>query len=188
LLVGGDKMSSFIDFSNPALSMFGDGAGAVVIKASNTGITSSHVLSDGTKTALLQIKGGGSFAPASLETLKNSFHYMDMDGPRIFKIAAKVMASSSEQVLTNVGLKAKNLDLIIIHQANIRIIESYAKIMQIPMEKIPTTIKTTGNTSSGSLPIVLSTFCEKNDMSTYKNILFTGVGGGLNWGACLYQL
>jgi len=188
LVIGAETLSRFVDWTDRnTCILFGDGAGAVLVAASDVpgGIMSIELGSDGSGANALSIPAGGSAMPASLETVGNGGHYMQMDGKAVFRFATRVMAEATQRVLARAGLTTDDVDLIIPHQANVRIIQnSVLKQLKIPEEKVMINLQKYGNTSTASIPIAL---CEAIDAGRVKpgdNLVFVGFGGGLTWGAC----
>ena len=188
LVIGAETLSRFVDWTDRnTCILFGDGAGAVLVAASDVpgGIMSIELGSDGSGANALSIPAGGSAMPASLETVGNGGHYMQMDGKAVFRFATRVMAEATQRVLARAGLTTDDVDLIIPHQANVRIIQnSVLKQLKIPEEKVMINLQKYGNTSTASIPIAL---CEAIDAGRVKpgdNLVFVGFGGGLTWAAC----
>jgi len=190
LVVGADELSLHLDWSDRGTCvLFGDGAGAVVLRASDEpGILSSTMGSDGSGAKLLTIpagsrhrrnpsKNGNGSAPGA------SNYYLKMNGPQVFRWATQMMAKASEKVISASGLLASDIDLYIPHQANLRIMESTAKRLGISTDKVFSNVRDYGNTSAASIPIAL---CEAIDAGRVKigdNLVLTSFGGGLTWAA-----
>ena len=188
MVIGAETMSRIVDWTDRnTCILFGDGAGAVLVAASDVpgGIMAVDLGSDGSGGDLLSVPAGGSKMPASLESVSNGSHYIKMDGKAVFRFATRVMANSTVKVLSKSGLTVNDLDLIIPHQANTRIIQSsLLKQLKIPEEKVVINLQKYGNTSTASIPIAL---CEAIDAGRVKpgdNLVFIGFGGGLSWAAC----
>lgn len=189
LVVSSEKMSSMVDWRDRATCvLFGDGAGAVVLSASregNTGIIGTVLGADGSDTAMLKLPAGGSAMPTSEETVKRGLHFLQMDGRKIFKHAVKIMQEKAFEVLDLCGIPADKLALFIPHQANMRIIESVAKRLKIPPEKVYVNIGNYGNTSSASIPIAIDEAARSGKIKKGDYVLFVAFGAGLTWGATL---
>ena len=188
LVLGAETLSRFVDWTDRnTCILFGDGAGAVLVAASNVpgGIMATDLGSDGSGADLLSVPAGGSAAPASLETVSTGSHYITMDGKAVFRFATRVMASATRKVLEKTGLTTDDVDLVIPHQANRRIIQnSVQNQLKIPDDKIYINLQKYGNTSTASIPIALCEAIEEGRISPGDNIVFVGFGAGLTWGAC----
>lgn len=190
LVIGADTMSRVMDYTDRGTSvLFGDGAGAVVLRATNkaTGMLASALGSDGSGADLLWIPAGGAKHPASTETVQNRMHYLRMNGNEVYRFAVNVMAKASLQVIKDAGLDLEDIELVIPHQANIRIIQSAAKALKIPIEKIFTNVDRYGNTSAASVPIALCEAIEQARIKTGDHIVLVAFGAGLTWAATAIQ-
>lgn len=187
LVIATEKMSSITDWTDrKTCVLFGDGAGAVVLRRSNgsgRGILSSHLRSDGKLAELLYRPGGGTTEPVSQTVLDNGRHLIRMEGREIFKNAVRSMAEACEFALQQAGLTADDVDLLIPHQANVRIIEATAKYAGIDMERVYVNVDKYGNMSSASVPVGLDEALEKNLIGPGSNVLTAAFGAGLTWGA-----
>lgn len=188
LVIGSETLSRVVDWTDRnTCVLFGDGAGAVLVAASNVpgGIMASELGSDGSGADALIIPGGGSAMPASLETVSNGSHYAKMDGKAVFRFATRVMASATRDVVEKAGLTIDDVDLVIPHQANKRIIQSSVlRQLKIPEEKVVINVQKYGNTSTASIPIALCEAIEEGRVKPNDNIVFVGFGAGLTWAAC----
>lgn len=191
LVIGAETLSRIVDWTDRnTCILFGDGAGAVLVAASNVpgGIMAVELGSDGSGANTLILPAGGSAMPASLETVSSGSHYIKMDGKAVFRFATRVMAEATTRVLARAGLTPADVDLVVPHQANLRIIQnSVLKQLKIPEEKVFVNLQRYGNTSTASIPIAL---CEAIDAGKVKpgdNLVFVGFGAGLTWGACAIQ-
>jgi 3-oxoacyl-[acyl-carrier-protein] synthase-3 len=167
--------------------LFGDGAGAVLVAASDVpgGIMAVELGSDGSGANALLVPAGGSAMPASLETISSGSHFIKMDGKAVFRFATRVMAQATRKVLDRSGMTTDDVDLIIPHQANIRIIQSSVlNQLKIPAEKVLINLQKYGNTSTASIPIALCEAIETGRVKPGHNLVFVGFGAGLSWGAC----
>ncbi len=191
LVIGAETMSRVVDWTDRGTCvLFGDGAGAVLVAASDVpgGILACEMGSDGSGGSALIIPGGGSAKPTSLETVSNGDHYMKMDGKAVFRFATRVMADATRRVLDRVGLSPDDVDLVIPHQANVRIIQnSVLRQLKIPSEKVFVNVHKYGNTSTASIPIALCEAIEAGKIEPDDNLVFVGFGAGLTWGACAIQ-
>lgn len=195
LVVSTEKMSSIVDWDDRATCvLFGDGAGAAVVQcaengagttaaAAQRGILSSFHRSDGDMAPLLQREAGGSAKPLDEESLRNKEHLLRMSGREVFKSAVKSMAAAGTRVLADAGLTADDVDLMVPHQANIRIIESTARYARIPMDKVFVNLHRYGNISSATIPVALDEAEEEGRIGPGSVVLTTAFGAGLTWGA-----
>ncbi|UOK43326.1 MULTISPECIES: beta-ketoacyl-ACP synthase III [Flavobacterium] len=184
LLIGADKMSSIIDYTDRATCIiFGDGAGAVLFEPNNEGlgIQDEFLRSDGIGREFLKIDAGGSILPASEETVKNRQHYVFQDGKTVFKYAVSGMADVSEKIMQRNNLTKEDVNWLVAHQANKRIIDATANRMGLDEEKVLINIHRYGNTTSATLPLLLSDF--ESQLKKGDNIIFAAFGGGFTWGA-----
>jgi 3-oxoacyl-[acyl-carrier-protein] synthase III len=184
LLIGTDKMSSIIDYTDRATCViFGDGAGAVLLEATeeDLGVIDTIYGSDGTGRQFLKIDAGGSILPASHETVDERKHYVKQEGQQVFKFAVTNMAEVSAQIMERNGLTAADVNWLVPHQANKRIIDATAKRMQLPDEKVMMNIQRYGNTTNGTLPLLLCDY--EKQLKLGDNLIFAAFGGGFTWGA-----
>ncbi|MEY5041307.1 MAG: hypothetical protein RLZZ414_855 [Bacteroidota bacterium] len=184
IIVGADKMSSIIDYTDRTTCIiFGDGAGAVLLEGTNeeVGIVDSILKSDGSGKDLLHIKSGGSLRPASEETVKNREHFVFQDGRHVFKFAVTNMADVSHDIMVRNNLCADDITWLVPHQANLRIISATAERMNLPMEKVMINIEKYGNTTAGTLPLCLWDW--ENQLKKGDNIVLAAFGGGFTWGS-----
>jgi 3-oxoacyl-[acyl-carrier-protein] synthase-3 len=190
LVIGTELLTRVTDWKDRATCvLFGDGSGAVVLKKSDGehGLLSSVMQSDGSLTHLLYYLGEGTKYGSTHETIDKGYHYLRMKGNEVFKYAVRAMADSSALAIERAGLKPDNIDLMIPHQANIRIIEATAKRFNIASEKVVVNIDKTGNTSSASIPIALDEAARSGRLQKGMNILLTVFGAGLTWGAAVVK-
>lgn len=183
VVVGVDIMSSIIDYTDRATCIiFGDGCGAVLLEASeDSGIIDSVFRGDGSGREYLRMKAGGSLNPASIETVENREHYVYQEGRTVFKHAVKGMVSSVKDVMERNNLTPDDVTWLVPHQANIRIIQSVADMMDFPIEKVMLNISKYGNTTAATLPLCLWDYESK--LKKGDNIILTAFGGGFTWGA-----
>jgi len=189
LVVGAEKLSSVTDWKDRnTCVLFGDGAGAVVVSGVKSGgILSFYLDSDGSKKHLLMMPAGGSRMPASRQTLAKRLHYLKMEGNELFKLAVTLMAQAAQEALKRAGLECKDLDLVIPHQANIRIIMAMAKKLGLPKEKIYLNIEKYGNMSSASTATALVEAVKKGKIKKGDIVLLDAFGAGLVWGSCVLK-
>ncbi len=184
VVVGVDKMSSIIDYSDRATCIiFGDGAGAVLLEASDEqyGVRDSILRSDGSGRQYLHMKAGGSVKPASVETVMSKEHYVYQEGQAVFKFAVKGMADVSYELMQRNNLTADDIAWLVPHQANLRIIDATANRMDLPKEKVMINIQKFGNTTAATLPLCLWEWEKK--LHKGDNIILAAFGGGFTWGA-----
>ena len=184
LLIGADKMSSIIDYTDRATCIiFGDGAGAVLFEPNyeGLGIQDEFLRSDGVGREFLKIDAGGSLLPASAETVANRQHYVFQDGKTVYKYAVTGMADVSEKILQRNNLTKEDVNWLIAHQANKRIIDATASRIGLEDEKVLVNIHKYGNTTSATLPLLLFDFEKK--FKKGDNLIFAAFGGGFTWGS-----
>ncbi len=184
LLIGSDKMSSIIDYTDRATCIiFGDGAGAVLFEPNEEGfgLQDEYLRSDGNGREFLKIEAGGSILPTSEETLKNKQHTVHQEGRTVFKFAVSNMADVAEKMLTRNNLTKEDIQWLAPHQANNRIIEATAKRVGLASDKVMVNIHKYGNTTSGTLPLLLADY--EDQIKKGDNIIFAAFGGGFTWGA-----
>src|SRR6218665_872897 len=184
LLIGADKMSSIVDYTDRATCIiFGDGAGAVLFEPNyeGLGLQDEYLRSDGVGRDFLKIEAGGSLLPPSEETVKNRQHYVFQDGKTVFKYAVSNMADASELILQRNNLTNQEVDWLVPHQANKRIIDATAGRLELDDSKVLVNIERYGNTTSGTLPLVLADFEHK--LKKGDNVIFAAFGGGFTWGS-----
>ncbi|MXN93088.1 beta-ketoacyl-ACP synthase III [Flavobacterium sp. Sd200] len=184
LLIGADKMSSIIDYTDRATCIiFGDGAGAVLFEPNEEGLgLQDEILrSDGIGREFLKIEAGGSILPASHETVDNKQHYVFQDGKTVFKYAVSNMADVSERIMQKNNLTHDDVNWLVAHQANKRIIDATAQRMGVDESKVLINIERYGNTTSATLPLLLSDY--EHLLKKGDNIIFASFGGGFTWGS-----
>ena len=184
ILIGADKMSSIVDYSDRnTCIIFGDGAAAVLFEPNNDnlGMQDEYLRSDGVGREFLRIEGGGSILPASLETVSKKKHFLFQDGKSVFKYAVSNMANASDEIMKRNNLSNEDIDFLVPHQANKRIIDATANRMGIKESKVLMNIEKYGNTTAATIPLILSDF--ENKFKKGDNIIFAAFGGGFTWGA-----
>lgn len=184
LLIGADKMSSIIDYTDRATCIiFGDGAGAVLFEPNEEGygLQDEILRSDGVGREFLKIDAGGSILPASHETVNNKQHTVFQDGKTVFKYAVSNMADVSDKIMTRNNLTGDDVDYLIAHQANKRIIDATAKRMKLDDDKVLINIHRYGNTTSATLPLLMSDY--ESQLKKGDKIVFAAFGGGFTWGS-----
>ncbi len=184
LIIGADKMSSIIDYEDRATCIiFGDGAGAALFEPNEEGlgIQDEYLRSDGIGREFLKMEAGGSLIPASHETVDNKQHFIRQEGRTVFKYAVYNMADAAVKVLERNNLTKDDVDWLAAHQANTRIIEATANRIELDKEKVMMNIQYYGNTTSGTLPLLLADY--EKQLKKGDNIVFAAFGGGFTWGA-----
>jgi 3-oxoacyl-[acyl-carrier-protein] synthase-3 len=186
LVIGAEALSRFVDWSDRnTCILFGDGAGAFVLQASERpgGVYSAVMHSDGSGGDLLILPGGGSKHPATEATVQQGKHFIEMDGKGVFRFATRVMAQATHEALDAAGMELEDVDWIVPHQANIRIIEAAARGLKLPMDKFIVNLHKYGNTSTASIPIATVEAVEKGQIKSGDKLVLVGFGAGLTWGA-----
>ncbi|MEK6152946.1 beta-ketoacyl-ACP synthase III [Flavobacteriaceae bacterium 3-367] len=184
LLIGADKMSSIIDYTDRTTCIiFGDGAGAVLFEPNTEGLglQDEFLRSDGIGREFLKMDAGGSMLPASEETVRNKQHYVYQDGKSVFKFAVSNMADVSAKIMERNGLTHEDVHWLVPHQANKRIIDATAKRMGLDAEKVMINIHKYGNTTSATLPLLLHDY--EQQLKKGDNLVFAAFGGGFTWGS-----
>lgn len=191
LVVATEKMSAIVDWEDRATCvLFGDGAGAAVLRRArgDSGIVSSFHKSDGTLGNLLYRPAGGAAIPMSREVLDKKDHLLKMAGREVFKNAVRSMAEASDQALQRAGMTGEDIDLLIPHQANMRIISATAKYAGIPMEKVYVNVDRFGNMSSSAIPVALDEAVEEGLVGPGSQILTVAFGSGFTWSGMTLRL
>lgn len=184
LLIGADKMSSIIDYTDRATCIiFGDGAGAVLFEPNTEGYgyQDEYLRTDGVGRDFLRIEAGGSLLPASEETVKNKQHYVYQDGKTVFKFAVSNMADAAAKIMERNKLTHDDVNWLVPHQANKRIIDATANRMDLAPEKVMMNIEHYGNTTSATLPLLLADY--EQQLKKGDSLVFAAFGGGFTWGA-----
>ncbi|MFP6776686.1 MAG: beta-ketoacyl-ACP synthase III [PS1 clade bacterium] len=179
LVVGSETMSRILNWKDRSTAiLFGDGAGAVVLSGDNeTGILHSKLFSDGKYLSSLQVSNNKI----------NETGFIEMAGNEVFKIAVSRLSKLAEETLRECGMSTEDLDWMVPHQANIRIISSVAKKIKLPMEKVVLTLSSHGNTSAASIPLALDVAVRDGRIKKGDKLLFEGIGGGFSWGSVLVE-
>lgn len=184
ILIGADKMSSIIDYSDRnTCIIFGDGAGAVLFEPNpeGLGMQDEFMRSDGVGREFLRIEAGGSVMPSTINSIKNKKHFLFQDGKSVFKYAVSNMANASYQIMERNNLSNEDVNYLVPHQANKRIIDATANRMGIRESKVLMNIEKYGNTTAATIPLILSDYEKK--FKKGDNIIFAAFGGGFTWGA-----
>ncbi|MGV3707726.1 MAG: beta-ketoacyl-ACP synthase III [Gemmatimonas sp.] len=198
LVVGGEILSSIVDWTDRnTCVLFGDGAGATILRHTRTipksggsrerGILSSYARSDGSLKELLWRPSGGVTSPFNETVIQERSQYVKMQGREVFKHAVRSMAEAAQRALDLAKLTANDIDLLVPHQANVRIIEATAKLAGIPMEKVFLNVDKYANTSAGSIPIALDNAMTQGRISEGNTVMFVAFGAGFTWGSLLMR-
>jgi 3-oxoacyl-[acyl-carrier-protein] synthase-3 len=190
LVIGAETLSRIVNWEDRGTCvLFGDGAGAVVLEGAEGGggFVTSVLGADGSGADLLMIPAGGSRHPISATSFQNGEHYIHMDGREVYRFASRVMARASREAIEAAGLTPEKVALFIPHQANIRIIESAARDLGIPKERVYVNLQRYGNTSAASIPIALCEAAEEGRLQPGDHAVLVGFGAGLTWGAAVVR-
>jgi 3-oxoacyl-[acyl-carrier-protein] synthase III len=192
LVIGGEIISHRTDFQDRnTCVLFGDGAGAVVLgqaaREKDGELLATEIYSDGDLWKLLHVPGGGSMNPISHEMIDQRLHYVKMKGNEVFKHAVRSMTEAAQKALEGAGMTKNQVDWFIPHQANIRIMESVAKQMDIPLEKVIQTVQKYGNTSAATIPTALDEAVRTGLIQRGQIVLSASFGAGFTWGAALFR-
>lgn len=190
LVIGVEMLSRITDWSDRnTCVLFGDGAGAAVVRGSDKsgGIIDTYIKSDGSLAHLLHIPLGGSRTPLNAQNVCNGLRYVQMEGQDVFKSAVKAMGEAAVKILERSKISSEDIDLMIPHQANIRIIEATAKRIKLPMEKVYVNIHRYGNTSAASIPIALDEAVRDGRIKHGDKIVLVAFGAGFTWGSALIE-
>jgi 3-oxoacyl-[acyl-carrier-protein] synthase III len=191
LVVGAEKLSAITDFQDRSTAiLFGDGAGASIVRRSSRpgrGILATFIKSDGRLAPLLYRPGGGSADPISERVVCERSHYMKMAGREVFKAAVQTMTGACDAALRRAGVTADQVDLLVPHQANLRIIEAIAKHAGFPMSKVMVNVERYGNTSSASIPLALEQAVAEGRVGPGSVILLVAFGAGFTWGSAVIR-
>ena len=191
LVIGSETLSRIMDWKDRSTCvLFGDGAGAVVLRAGTTsagGVLATMCRSDGSGGDLLMVPAGGSKFPASHQTVDQNLHTINMNGREVFRFAARIMDKSAREVAASAGVEIDDVELIIPHQANMRIIQAAARALKLPEERFFVNLQHYGNTSSASIPIAICEAVEQDRLKPGDHCIMVGFGAGLTWGAALVK-
>lgn len=190
LVIGAEELTKITDYTDRSTCvLFGDAAGAALVKRTDEkkGILSTYYSADGSYGHLLQQPAGGSRIPASHESIESKLHYLKMEGNEVFKVAVRAMYESAIETLKKVNISSEQVDFLIPHQANIRIIEATAKRLKIPMDKVGINLDKYGNTSAASIPVGLDQAAKAGRIKKGDLILLVAFGAGFTWGGVLVK-
>jgi 3-oxoacyl-[acyl-carrier-protein] synthase-3 len=191
LVIGAETISRNVDWTDrETCVLFGDGAGAVLVQACDTpsGVLSSVLGSDGSGSDYLIVPGLGCRAPITHETIDQKLHTIRMEGRKVFKFATRTMGQAAGEVIAQAGMSLSDIDLLIPHQANLRIIELAARQLNMPMERVFVNLEHYGNTSAASIPIAWCEAIEQGRCKPGDNVCLVGFGGGLTWAAAVVRM
>ena len=184
IVIGADKMSAIVDYSDRSTCIiFGDGAGGVLLEPNTegNGVIDAILKSDGSGREFLHMKAGGSLKPATPETVANKEHFVFQDRKPVFKAAVTGMVTTVNQVLARNNMTTEDIDWLVPHQANMRIINSVGDMLDFPMDKVMVNIQKYGNTTAGTLPLCLWEY--ESQLKKGDNLMLTAFGGGFTWGS-----
>ena len=190
VVVGAEVLSGFIDWKDRSTCvLFGDGAGAAVVSEvkDGHGIQATYLGSDGSQADVLKIPAGGSRIPPSEESVKSGLHFLKMQGSEVFKVAVRTMEEAVREVLKRGGLTPDDIDCLIPHQANLRILQAVGERIGIPMEKIFINVEKYGNMSSASTAVALYEAVKEGKIRKGSKVILVAFGGGLTWASCLIK-
>lgn len=189
IVIGADKMSSLVDYTDrQTCVLFGDGAGAVLVEATeeeNIGVRDSFLRTDGKGLPVLHMKAGGSVCPPSHFTVDHRLHYLYQEGRTVFRYAVTDMSDDVAEIMKRNGLSHDDVKWVVPHEANLRIIEAVTKRVEIPMEKVMVNIQHYGNTSAATIPLALWDY--EKELKKGDNVVFTAFGAGFVHGASYYK-
>ncbi len=190
LLIGAESLSRFVDWEDRTTCvLFGDGAGAVVLQrhAGKRGVLSTHLHSDGSLGNLLNVPAGGALHPATHDTVRKRMHFIKMKGNETFKTAVRALENAVQEALEHNKVKPEEIDFLVPHQANLRIIQAMAQRLNMSMEKVVLTIHKYGNSSAASIPMALDEAVRDGRIKENHLLLFEAFGGGLTWASALVR-
>ena len=190
LVVGAEMLTRMMDWEDRSICvLLGDGAGAAVVSSEGEGgrIMGSKLHADGTHAELLWVPAGGTRLPASHDTVDKRLHYYTMRGNELFKIAVKSMADVTWELLEELGMDSTEIDWIIPHQANVRILQALARRLKVPWERVVVNIERYGNTSAASVPLAWNEAIKEGRIRRGEKLLIVTFGGGLTWSAILVE-
>ncbi len=190
LVIGAETISKITDWTDRnTCVLFGDGAGAAVMGPTQdgSGVLSTHLHTDGSMADLICIPGGGSQIPASQSSVENRLHFIKMKGNETFKVAVRTLGDAVIETLEHNGIKVSDLDLLVPHQANLRIIKATAKRLGVPLKKVVITVQKYGNTSAASVPMALDEAVRDGRVMPGKLVMLESFGGGLSWASALIR-
>lgn len=190
LIVGCEVYSKILDYKDRTTCVFfGDGAGAVLLEQvpDGFGVLSTHLVADGRQLGVVGIPGGGTARPATHTTIDQRDHYFHMDGPRVWEFATQALPAAVKEALANAHLGIQDVDLLITHQANARMIEAISVSLGVPLDKVPMTVDRYGNTAAASVPVTLDDAVRTGRLHRGDVVVLASVGGGMTAGAIVLR-
>lgn len=190
LIIGAETLSKIVNWEDRnTCVLFGDGAGAVILKEveEGLGILSTYIGADGSRGGVLTQPAGGSRMPASHETVENKKHCIHMDGQEVYKFAVNILGKAAKVALEKAGMTIEDIDFLIPHQANIRIVEAAARRLKLDMDKVYVNLDRYGNMSSASIPVAVDEAARQGKIRKEDTLVLVGFGGGLTWGSCVLK-
>jgi 3-oxoacyl-[acyl-carrier-protein] synthase-3 len=190
LVIGAETMTSMVDMQDRSTAvLFGDGAGALLLRATGgpAGVLATWLGADGSGGDMLMVAAGGSALPASTDTVANRLHYLNMEGNQVFRFATRILPRAIEQVVSRAGLALEDVDWIIPHQANTRIIEAAAKRLGVDASRFYLNLQEYGNTSAASIPLALCEAVRNGSIQPGQNLVLVGFGAGLTWASAMLK-
>jgi 3-oxoacyl-[acyl-carrier-protein] synthase-3 len=187
LVIGTDAFSKIMNWKDRRTCVFfGDGAGAVLLSHGEDDRQIRFLLgSDGRGRRAIEVPGGGTRLPVTADVLERRLNTFTMDGPKVWDFAVGVVPRTIRSLLAENGLAARDLDLLVLHQSNLRMLEAIMKSLELPMERTVTTVESYGNTAAASIPLTLQKAAEMGRLTPGARVMLCGFGGGLSWGAAL---
>lgn len=190
LIIGAETLSKIMDWSDRnTCVLFGDGAGAAILGPTEegSGVLSTHLGAKGEGGKFLTLPAGGSRMPASVETIEQNLHYIKMDGSEVFKFAVRAMGDAAKKALELCDMNVDDINYLVPHQANTRIISAAAKRLKLSEEKVYVNLNEYGNMSAASIPVALDEAVRKGKIKKGDNVVLVGFGAGLTWGSCVIK-
>ncbi|PKQ21228.1 MAG: 3-oxoacyl-ACP synthase [Actinobacteria bacterium HGW-Actinobacteria-6] len=189
LVIGADALTRLVDFSDRRTCvLFGDGAGAFVLEASEgPGVLGIDLGSDGSRPEVLQVAAGGATMPASIQTVEDGLHFLSMNGQEVFKFAVRTIPATTKKALAASDLSIDDLTWLIPHQANQRILDTVADRLKLPHERVFSNIELLGNTSAASIPLAVNDLYTSGNLRQGDVLALVGFGAGLTWGAAIVR-
>ena len=190
LVVGADAFSKILNWSDRRTCIFfGDGAGAVLLSQTDDDRRIHFRLgSDGRGSRCIEVAAGGSKIPVTPDVLEKRLNTFNMDGPKVWEFAMRTVPRAIQQLLAEHDMRPRDLDLLVLHQSNLRMIENMMSALELSMEQTITTVETYGNTASASIPLTLEKAHETGRLKPGSRVILCGFGGGLSWGTALLEL
>jgi 3-oxoacyl-[acyl-carrier-protein] synthase-3 len=190
LVIGTDAFSKILNWNDRRTCIFfGDGAGAVLLSQTHDDDRRIHFRlgSDGRGSRCIEVPAGGTRVPVTADVLQNRLNTFTMDGPKVWDFAVKTVPRTIRSLLADHGLHARDVDLLVLHQSNLRMIENIMTALELPMDRTVTTVETYGNTAAASIPLTIDKALETGRLRPGARVVLCGFGGGLSWGAALLE-